>query len=76
MAAAMAPYDLHLGRGRNPVGRWDGWAIRAGAGGAFLALPRQGDAYFDREHAEARLWSVRGAVPGYALLALDVLCHS
>ncbi|MFI5764461.1 hypothetical protein ACIA8F_26470 [Streptomyces sp. NPDC051563] len=190
VAAAMAPYDLNLGRGQNPFGRWDGWAIRAGAGAAFLALPRhEGDrrlvtastvprrkadlgplgplecyggprglldfdgmrrraarsydalldawnelsavhpparplteflarheadpggyspeearkdhlaqplvqdvaqravagdphfgmsflvndpvAYFDREHAEARLWSVRGAVPGYALLALD-----
>lgn len=39
VAAALAPYDINLGRDHNPVGRWDWWAIRAGAGNAYLALP-------------------------------------
>ncbi|MFD5147735.1 hypothetical protein [Streptomyces sp. NPDC058401] len=42
VAAALAPYDLNLGRELNPVGRWDWWAIRAG--GACLVLPQyEGD---------------------------------
>ncbi|WP_407839234.1 hypothetical protein ACE1OC_27325 [Streptomyces sp. DSM 116496] len=40
VAAALAPYDINLGRDQNPVGRWDWWAIRAGAGNAYLALPQ------------------------------------
>jgi hypothetical protein len=28
-------------------------------------------AYFAQEHEETRLWSVRCAVPGFALVALD-----
>ncbi|MGY1499733.1 hypothetical protein ACW4TU_24685 [Streptomyces sp. QTS52] len=39
VAAALAPYNMGLAEGQNPVGHWDWWAIHSTAGNAYLVLP-------------------------------------
>ncbi|NEC85172.1 hypothetical protein [Streptomyces sp. SID12501] len=39
VAAALAPYNMGLAEGQNPVGHWDWWAIHSSAGNAYLVLP-------------------------------------